>query len=402
MKKQAPQKFEFKGLGDWFEVFRAGTHIDSKGVERTWSTADLDSIVANHSSDAAAPFVVGHPKTNNPAFGWVSELKRDGDVLLAKGRDIYKEFADAVEQKLYPKRSVSLVQTDSGIRLNHVGFLGAVAPAVPGLQDIQFNLDASASTYEFSTESAVRSAGWHLGSVGRMMRGIKNWFIEQEGAEKANDLIPEYAIEELASAGRDISSALDDKPESDFSKHSPTKQTDDAGGNAVSEFTKEQLDQAVKDAVAKATAPLNDQITQLNADKDAAAFNARLNDAQTLVNGLLEDGKLVPAMSSGVAEFLANLPDDSEAAFEFSVGDGDQAETKNQSPREFMTGFLKGLPKQIEFNKRRVNADDDTLDMNDSDAIGKAAQEFQQSEEAAGRTISIADAVTHVTKGGAQ
>ena len=36
---------------DWVEVFRSGTHTDSRGITRTWSNDDLDAIVRNYNKD---------------------------------------------------------------------------------------------------------------------------------------------------------------------------------------------------------------------------------------------------------------------------------------------------------------------------------------------------------------
>ena len=76
------QVSNFKGFDDWVEVFRTGTHTDSKGVTHTFGTEHLDQMVLNTAPDTA-PMVVGHPKMDAPAYGWAQQFKRSGDVLLA-------------------------------------------------------------------------------------------------------------------------------------------------------------------------------------------------------------------------------------------------------------------------------------------------------------------------------
>lgn len=122
------------GLTDWFDVFRCGTHLDHSGKWRTFTEADIDKAIASYQSDSA-PIVVGHPTLNAPAFGWIQQFRRQGPTLQARCSRVADEFADLVKRGLYKNRSISF-NSDGTFR--HVGFLGAAAPAVKGLEDIQF------------------------------------------------------------------------------------------------------------------------------------------------------------------------------------------------------------------------------------------------------------------------
>ncbi len=132
----------------WIEVFRAGEHTDSAGHTRDWNTSDLEEIVNQYNLNKhEAPVVVGHPKENAPAFGWVEGLKTDGKVLFAKLKQLVPEFIEAVRQGMYKKRSISLYPD---LTLRHIGFLGAVPPAVKGLADIRFS-ESNNITMEFDS-----------------------------------------------------------------------------------------------------------------------------------------------------------------------------------------------------------------------------------------------------------
>lgn len=122
------------GLMDWFDVFKCGTHLDHSGKWRTFTEADIDKAIASYQSDSA-PIVVGHPTLNAPAFGWIQSFRRQGPTLQARASRVADEFADLVRRGLYKNRSISF-NSDGTFR--HVGFLGAAAPAVKGLEDIQF------------------------------------------------------------------------------------------------------------------------------------------------------------------------------------------------------------------------------------------------------------------------
>ena len=70
---------------------------------------------------------LGHPQADAPAYAWVETLRRVGDRLQAKLRDIAPSFREAVEAGLYSGRSIAL----EGDRLRHVG-LPKRRPKGPG------------------------------------------------------------------------------------------------------------------------------------------------------------------------------------------------------------------------------------------------------------------------------
>ena len=134
------------------EVFRAGTHTDSAGRTRTYTHSDLARIAGSYDTSLhEAPAVIGHPATNAPAWGWVSRLAVAGDRLLADFRQVAPEFAQLLREGRFKKRSVSLFPD---LRLRHVGFLGAAAPAVVGLRDVAFSGGESALEYSFEHAGA--------------------------------------------------------------------------------------------------------------------------------------------------------------------------------------------------------------------------------------------------------
>lgn len=132
----------------WVEVFRVGKHTDSGGNTREWTEQDLDTIISKYDpSNHEAPAVIGHPKDNAPAYAWVESLKKESGSLFAKFKQVVPEFAEAIESGLWKKRSIALYPDMS---LRHVGFLGAMPPAIKGLADIQFASGDECMTIEFS------------------------------------------------------------------------------------------------------------------------------------------------------------------------------------------------------------------------------------------------------------
>ncbi|MHB1688735.1 MAG: hypothetical protein ACYCVH_15385 [Ignavibacteriaceae bacterium] len=135
-----------------FEILKTGKFMSSNGQEKEFSQTDLENIASSYDpSVSEAPLVIGHPKTNDPAYGWIENLKVTGDRLIAKAKQVVPEFLEAVKNGLFKKRSVSLTQDG---KLRHVGFLGAELPAVKGLKDLAFSETETDTTYEFSDPAA--------------------------------------------------------------------------------------------------------------------------------------------------------------------------------------------------------------------------------------------------------
>lgn len=125
------------------------------------SPVDLAHIAETYNPEShEAPVVIGHPSTDDPAWGWVRscELKPDG---LWLNTELQPEFAEIVDKKFYHKVSVSLYPPDApanpapgGFSLKHLGFLGAQPPAVKGLKGIVLNSESDQSIIiEFSEEA---------------------------------------------------------------------------------------------------------------------------------------------------------------------------------------------------------------------------------------------------------
>lgn len=324
---------EFAGFDDWFEVFRAGKQTDSKGREKEFTEADLDSIVANHNADDPAPLVVGHPKTNDPAYGWTDELKREGDTLFAKAKDVVSEFESAVQQRLYRKRSVSInPDGNGGYKLRHIGFLGAMPPAVSGLADMPFSENDNATTYEFSMEDAVQESAWGLDSITRMFRKLREWVISEHDIETADQILPDYQINTLQHAVTSMNENLSD--DSRFSSDDESQDSDQETPE-MSTFSQDDMDKATKSE--------KDRADAAEAKLKKMQFQQRQDEAKTLVDNLVNEGKLLPAQTDGLANFMANLAEQ-EATFEFSSGD----DTVSKTPFDFAKDLLSSLGKQIQ------------------------------------------------------
>lgn len=364
------------------EIFRGGKQTDSAGKTKEWTAADLDQIVSNFDAKDSAPMVIGHPKHDSPAWGWVQSLQREGDKLFARLAPTakFREWADAGHIR---NRSVKIVSTPKGYKLGHVGFLGAAPPAVEGLEALTFNADEPGEIYEFGWKESLVP-----GALARALRGLREFLVGEWGLEKADRALPGYPIEQLEQIAADERAAAS-KPASLFAtpvEDSPVAKT----------FTQEELDAAVASARAASDAEKLDVQNRLR----AAEFAQRLADNRAFVQSIAADKdgnvRLTPAMIDGLPEALTFAQGLEASEFEFTAADNS---AQKKGLYEFMKAHLSALPPVMKLGVERGGADHG-VNVEDAVALERAASEFQANEAKRGVTISIAQAVTHVKSQG--
>jgi hypothetical protein len=141
--------------GKWIPIFEAGDY----GEKGNWPVERLDELVRNYDPNLhEAPVVIGHPELDKPAFGWFEALRRVGNFLEGKLRQVHEGFETLLKEGRFKKRSVALYTDPVGKLpapyLRHVGFLGAVPPEVKGLPDLAF-VDGDFSEVEFDQEEKM-------------------------------------------------------------------------------------------------------------------------------------------------------------------------------------------------------------------------------------------------------
>lgn len=252
-------------------IFRAGRHRTIDGRSVAFSEADLAAIAAAY--DVAvheAPLVIGHPKTDDPAMGWVSGLKCVGLRLEADFRQMDPAFAEAVEAGRYKHVSAAFYAPDSprnpkpgGYYLRHVGVLGAVPPAVKGLGPLAFAED----------DTVFLAFG-------------------EEGTAPPEETPP---------AGT-------------------------SGGGANAEFEEEPMDKKTEPAGdAAENAALRKELEEMKARMAKQEAERRHADNLAFAEGLVSAGKLAPAGRDVVTATLDALTAPQEDGGMIAFGEGDEA-----------------------------------------------------------------------------
>lgn len=128
------------------QIFKPGQYQSMDGRIADYGENVLRLTAAAYNPAAfKAPIVIGHPKLDAPAMGWVEGLEFSEGVLSAYVDQIDPSFAEQVKSGRYRNVSASFYLPDANtnpkpgiLYLKHVGFLGAEAPAVKGLEAASF------------------------------------------------------------------------------------------------------------------------------------------------------------------------------------------------------------------------------------------------------------------------
>lgn len=380
----------FKGFDDWIEVFQAGDHMDSKGRACSFTQSDLDQMVANVDA-TGVPAVLGHPKHNDPAYGWAREFKRRGDMLLARFSDVNPEFAAGVKSGAYRNRSVSISKDPSaGWKVQHVGWLGAAPPAISGLKPVEFAGQADA--HEFSAEELWPQA-WALGDIAVAFRRLREWLISKDGQDVADRVMPDYTITSITGQADALrATAMNEAAEDGAVATNPNFQQ----AGASMSFTQADLDRAATEAAARAKAEAEAAHAAQFAASQAELLRLRTERQAerigTTVQRLVSAGVVTPAQQPGLVEFMTAI--DGLGEFEFSAA----GTAVKKAPGEWFAEFMSAKKPVVTLGRTIVDPKDaaPTVDLADARAIAAAANDFMASEAKLGRVVQIESAVAHV------
>ena len=369
------------------EIFKIGKHTATNGQTLPFDEKMLSAAVKGY--DPAlheAPVVVGHPKDNHPAFGWIDHLELKDGVVLAHPKQVDAEFSDLVEQGKYKKRSASWYLPDSPnnpkpgtLYLRHVGFLGAMPPALKGLKDVSFN-ESEQGVVEFGDVSP-----WTLSNIAGIFRRLREKMIAKDGVEEADNIIPNYAIEDLTQEADRLRQERDAalvNPIPNFSE--PPKQD--------STMTPEQIAAMQAENAALKAKEVNFSESEKTIKQRELTLAKREICLQ--VDDLIKQGKVLPAQKVGLIEFMASL-DGNTLTVEF--GEGEQA--KKLSPRQFMADYLAAMPKLVDFTEHSKADGKQTAADLTAEEIQKKISAYHHKQSANGNHISFAEAAAVVEAG---
>ncbi|MBN1015666.1 peptidase, partial [Pseudomonas aeruginosa] len=346
-----------------------------------FTEAILQEIAATYDPALSeAPLVIGHPKLNAPAYGWAKGLEVREGMLYAEPHQVVPEFAEAANRKMYKKRSASVYLPDSPGNpvpgkhyLRHIGFLGAVPPAIKGIPDaLNFAEDDGDLVIEFA------EAPYAVTALTEILRRLRDFFVEREGAERADQLIPQWQLSSIeedarravthgasiqasfsepAIEGVDAAAASAAAAEEPQGTVTPSDGASESAAEADRTSHPSQQDTTMSDEAAldERQRQLDEREQQL-ATREAQVAQQKAqehrNEVTEFAEGLVNAGRLLPRQKAPVIELLVSLPADTP--LEFAEGDGQVT----KPAAEVLRSLLAELPKQVDFSEKSGDGGD--------------------------------------------
>ena len=306
-----------------FQIFKAGKRQSNDGKEYEITEQDvIDCAECYNPTLHEAPLVFGHPKTDDPAFGWVKGLQSTGGLLSADFSDVDEGAKELVRAKKFKHVSASFYPPTHPSNpvpgkwyLRHVGLLGAMPPSVKGLGAVSFS-DADGCV-EFSEYGQETAAG--------LFRRLRDWMIAKFGQEEADQVVPNWEIDSMREdATRERINRAESQPISlaAFAEASapPTEPQTPTPPIEKEPTMTEAEQQALARAEAAEKQLAEMKAAQIKAERDAA-HSANADFAEGLVKG----GKLAPAKKDAVIRVLDFIQYPTETTADFAEGESAQS-----------------------------------------------------------------------------
>lgn len=374
------------------DIFKAGKHTAMSGAAIDFAEAHLhDVALAYDPSLHEAPLVIGHPKHDAPAYGWVDRLDVSGGHLIATPKQVHENFAEMVKQGSFKKISASFYVPSSPANpmpgkfyLRHVAFLGAQPPAIKGLAPVDFgDGDDGGVTFELDFAEPGRLASLTR-SIVILFRRQRERLITESGLDAAETTLPSWEIDNLSF----LADRLENEAEAGIGSPSPA-----FAEQETSSMNIEAQRLAELDAREAALAAREKDIGARELSFSEQAVQARRADDRRFLDAMAAEGKIVPALVAPVLDFMAKLDGDDTVDF----GEGPDAVA--QTAHAFFRGLIEKSGAVIDFSERAAGGGQ-TLDFADGSAIAAEIAVVMGKARADGREISPVDALAILKKKG--
>jgi hypothetical protein len=331
----------------WIEIFRAGDY----GEKGNWTPEKLAAVVSNFKSGAwKPPAVLGHPKNDSPAMGWVEDLALEGAVLKAKFEKVQPQLEAHVAEGRFPNRSAAFYMDPqgNGPMLRHVGFLGATPPEVKGLEAIKFS-DGEFIAIDFKEEEEAMDANEIKKTVTTEIRDFfKNLFAEKRNEPAA------------------------------FTEEEVQKRIDAAN-------------KPLLEAMSKLSTQFEESVKKANETSAATTAAAKLASVADFIKARKAANQWVPAFSeAGLEKVLEHL-----AVAGGTVKFGEAGKEKESSALDVVKTFLEKLPAIVPLRELATMGAEHAENLKPH-LVAKKAMDYQAEQGTKGVTVGAAEAVAHV------
>jgi len=266
--------------------------------------------------------------------------------------------------------------------------LGAQPPAVKGLADPEFN-DNADDVVEFADAMVVST----------LFRRMREFFIERFGAEDTDKVLPSYLIEDLEAEARDNQTSPSDFNEggSEGGEGSPQDPPAGAGntGTDPNQPTGDEMTPEEAQALKNRAETAETELAKYKAQETNFAEREkklRRQELERSIDGLIDDGKLLPAQRQQTIDYAETLDDTREIEF----SEGEDKKVKRTQLGQYLE-MLANQPTQVDFAEHSKRGNDgqevDFAELSDR------ANAWKDKQKGLGKHISTAQAVRDVKAG---
>lgn len=326
------------------KMLKPGTFRSKSGKVVNLTAGDLQATAAAYNPAVyPCPLVVGHPETDAaPSYGKLGACDFADGFLLGEPGRVAPVFVNVVNGGYFDHVSLSLFEPDSpanpvpGVYYpRHLAFLGAAAPAVPGLGTV------SLSAEEGVISLSLDLGDWNDRTIAGMFRSLKNFLIGEFGQEKADKAINEWDVQDV------ITEAVkpEVKPGTCAACYMPCAECCCNEAPSTLEYSEQHKGGAMTLTAAQLATKeteLNQREASLKILESGKKHTANLDFAE----GLVKEGKLLPANKAAVVAVLDFAEGITQGdTIEFGEGEA----KKTLAPAQILQDILKSYPKIIEF-----------------------------------------------------
>lgn len=205
------------------QIFKATSQPDGHGTVMNFTPAMIAGAAASYDpSIHEAPIVLGHPRTDSPAYGWIGSVMAKGELMLAEARQVHAEFAQAVANGSWKKISSAFYLPGSPNHpipgspfpyLKHVGFLGGTPPVIKGMASAEFAEVSGPEEGVFYAEMGDGDGDELMTSLGMALQNLREYILEKDGRESADQVLPQSLIEAVRASADELQDDVEEAGE---------------------------------------------------------------------------------------------------------------------------------------------------------------------------------------------
>lgn len=274
--------------------------------------------------------------TGMASLGWITNLRRNANILYADIRKIPKKIADLIDNGAFARFSpgvwskINLNGATYNNVLEHLALLGADLPAntdLDGLVDLYYSKD------EYTIENFV---SYETENESKIIGNNEEKSIQEEDME-------DQKIQELMEEIKNL------------------KDTNKELTEKVSNFEKEKEDIAL-------------ERDKLQEKIESEKQNAYSQKVESSIDKWIEDGKILPSQKHAIQALASEMGNEKT----FSYNDGESIKELKGNNFDLIKTFIDNQPNVLEFKQKSEQNEIDKSEKTDDDKLHEKAMDYMK------------------------